>query len=125
MTPEEAKQLKTGDRVLIEAEVNVPGTSAVDEHGEVHLYVPNIMGKYFYCRPSSIREKLEPPRRKFKVGDIVKRKGTNRLYTVAQNENIGHYDIGLLIDEHLTDELIEELELVCAFDDRADRKEDA
>lgn len=124
MTPEEAKQLKTGDRVLIEAEVNVPGTSAVDEHGEVHLYVPNIMRKYFYCRPSSIREKLEPPRRKFEQGDIIRFANDARTYEVCGDEvrgivKVRNYCRGIVNCK------AEELLLVCAVEDRVDIKEEA
>lgn len=121
MTLEEAKKLEHGDRILIEAEARAILTDCVDEDGEVQFYVPNVIGKSFYCKASCIREKLEP-RRAFEEGDIVKWGIDSEIYVIT--DIVRRIEIrgsdGECIYVPLSD-----IELVCAAEDRADRKEEA
>ena len=121
MTPEEARKLGHGDRILIEAEVQVTGGSGVDCDGEVQFYVPNDTGRNFYCKPSCIREKLWPSRA-FEKGDVVKWGDDGEVYVLtdtARRIEIRGSD-GEDIYVPLTD-----IVLVCAAEDRADRREEA
>ena len=78
MTLEEVKQLKQGDRVLVEMSVSVDTDGQpIVRDGLVFLYTRLV-------RPEDIREKITPSRRKFKKGDIVSRNG--HLYYVADDE---------------------------------------
>lgn len=79
MTLEEAKKLKPGDRVLVEAEVTCavtgyPRTHHISSRGNVGLKTPIISDPpmaHWMVAPEAIRGKLETPQRKFKEGDIV------------------------------------------------------
>lgn len=126
MTLEEAKQLKAGDHVLIEAEIrNWEGREhSLDETDEnVAIRTKNRNGKLIniWVYRGHIREKIEPPRRKFEAGDIVVH--NKRIFFVESNEredgvvcltNGGRVDY----KSHYT-----QLELVCPYSGRADLPE--
>lgn len=113
MTLEEAKQLKPGDRVLVEMDID--DSSVFNEYGHVCL-------ESAYVLPQDIREKIAPPRRKFKAGDIVAVKN-EAIYYVTDDEQEGRrvylsitgkseWDIHLVPDD---------LTLICAVENREDR----
>ena len=130
MTNEEVQQLKPGDKVLVEAEVIVAmsGKSPyihITRHGNVAVKSERdgCYGDCFYTvNPSAIREKLAPPRRKFKEGDIVRGAGSNSLAYVNRDE---FEDGRVFAGGWSTPYKAEELTLICAAEDRADRKEPA
>lgn len=65
MNLSEAKQLKAGDRIIVEMVVGSNDEyRIIDADGDVWLTDR-------YVHHERIREKLEPPRRKFRKGDIV------------------------------------------------------
>lgn len=121
MTEAEADKLKAGDRVLIEAVIDQRVWSIFD-YNRVLIAIKGC-NRFFDVDPEVIREKIAPPRWTFKAGDIVRRKHTNRLYTVAMDEKRDQYDIALWHGELPTDALVEEIELVCAVEDRKDSVE--
>ena len=119
MTLEEARQLKPGDRVLVE--MVVAGESPVgivDGCGYVWL----IRG---YAKPESIREKITPPRRMFKAGDIVRVTDDipHASFIVREDERVATIKMwgeGIGFKYVNADKLT----LICAVEDRRDRKED-
>ena len=131
MTIEEAKKLKIGDRVLVEAEVIdcITGESPyihITAGGDVAMKSASAWSKetFYSVAPEAIREKIMPPRRKFKKGDIVRFNEVIRY--VLEDED----QYGVLVADHedaeggsLAD--FGELTLLCAVEDRADRKGDA
>ena len=120
MTLEEAKQLKPGDRVLVEMVVAVETPARViDGYGYVWL-------KKGYAKPEQIREKIVPQRRKFKAGDVVL-SSAGSIMLVRCDE--GGYPFARLVESfnyhnnhrEINDNLWDELTLVCAVGNRADR----
>lgn len=134
MTLEEAKKLKPGDRVLVEAEVicAVTGdttTPHITIQGNVVVKVGvdgTCTREYFPCAPSAIREKIAPPRRKFRKGDIVR---THRGYVFFAVEDENEYgEVSVEQSEELAAGYFakaENLTLLLAVENREDRKEDA
>lgn len=116
MTLDEARQLKPGDRVLVEMEVsaNTDGQPVVRD-GLVFLYTRLVS-------PEQIREKLPPPRRKFKKGDIVAVK-SGAVFYIAKDEQEGMKVFLAAVDGKTWDLLLDasNLKLICAAEDRADR----
>ena len=112
MTEAEARQLKPGDRVLVEMEVFMdPHNSDIDKNSHVWL----IGG---LAKPEQIREKIAPPRRRFKEGDLVKFRGALAIIEVNRDE----LEDNLVFAGGFTKPfLFAELILVCAVEDRADR----
>lgn len=113
MTPEETKQLRPGDRILVE--IQLCPNDIVSDDGYVRLINR-------YLNPKSIREKLSPPRRTFRAGDIVLLQ--NNILNVIEDESsdgvlvsvINKNTVGTLTNPH-------DLTLICAADNREDRKE--
>lgn len=125
MTLEEARQLKPGDRILVEMEVrNRPnGDAPLDEEtGAVATFSKWIkrLGMRTSIHCSSIREKIAPPRRKFKAGDVVYAFYGYWGVSHDENEN-GFVEIGN--SNQIRSAFPSELILICAAEDRADRKE--
>lgn len=119
MNIEEVKRLKHGDRVLVEMEVmqdRVDGT--VCSCGHVLVRVPGMEDAAASLKPHQIQEKL--PRRKYREGDIV-RWGDELREVQFFNAvpMVGLFDGG---DDPEWCEA-EEVTLVCAVEDRTDRKE--
>ena len=114
MTLEEAKQLKPGDRVLVE--MYIDGSSVFNEYGHVCL-------ESAYVLPEAIREKIAPPRRKFKKGDIVAVK-REAIYYVTDDEKEGlKVYLSATGEDTWSIRLVaSELTLICAVEDREDRK---
>lgn len=112
MTLEEAKNLKQGDRVLVEMEVCYNSNGGIiDEEGDIWF-------RRAYAKPESIREKLAPPRRKFKEGDIVRYTGSGTLTYVCRDE----FEDGSVFVGGLTRSVrYVFLELICAVENREDR----
>lgn len=113
MTPEEAKKLKPGDRVLAAVTIQEVLESSVFVSSE---YVD------FY----NIVDKATPPRRKFREGDIVRiaDDASFRVHEVCGDEVCGivkvrYYCRGIVSYK------AGELSLICAVEDRADGKEEA
>ena len=131
MTLEEAKQLKAGDRVLVEAEVicaatGEPPDSPITSRGNVAVKVacscPNVM-THCCVAPEAIRKKVTTARRKFKKGDIVLY--DSKLWFIHRNEDengIVEMSNGkkLMIKAHYST-----LDIVCAAENREDRKGEA
>lgn len=82
MTIEEAKHLRPGDRVLIEAVIDSLCGDIFQEN-RVLIAIKGYADSVDVA-PEDIREKLPTPRRKFRKGDIVSRNG--HLYYVADDE---------------------------------------
>ena len=131
MIPDEAKLLKPGDKVLVEAEVTLATTGEppylhVTRSGNVAMKSASAasIGEMFYAvAPEAIREKLPTPSRKFRMGDIV---SYDAVYYVIEDQS----RFGVLIDKtedaeygHMVDAA--DLSLLCAAENREDRKEDA
>lgn len=119
MTLEEARQLKPGDRVLVEAVIGLDphDKRTIDRDGDVWLQKP-------YVKPEAIREKVAPPRRKFKKGDIVRTHRGYVFFAVEDEDEDGKVGV-----EH-SEELdachfaeAENLTLLLAVENRKDRKE--
>ena len=111
MTEAEAKELKPGDRVLVEVVIQ-----------EVHEHFIYLSSEYVDFR--NIREKVSPPRRKFKKGDIVAVK-SGSIYYVVDDEDEGE-KVYLSITWKSTWDIrlfARDLTLVCAVENREDRKE--
>ena len=134
MTLEEARELKPGDRVLVEAEV-VPSVTArfdgnslaehITSQGNVSVKVASsghYKNSFWVCAPEAIREKIAPPRRKFREGDIVKPIRSPYYYKVDRDE---FEDGRVFAGGWSMPYKAEELTLICAAEDRADRKGDA
>ena len=116
MKLEEAKQLKTGDRVLIEAEV----VQCIDQDFDVYLSLKSTVDGKEHCEFFSfeyITKKIMPTCRKFKVGDIVIPKGYETPLLVTADEKDGVVETFNAVP--FSHEL---LILVCAVEDRKDRK---
>lgn len=130
MTLEEAKKLKLGDRVLVEAEVicsgiGEPHDSLITSCGNVAVKMACSSPIGIMCcgvAPEAIRKKIETSR-KFKKGDIVVTK-RGALYFVIEPAD-GRRMVRLARKEDSDWELAtyaHELTLICAAEDRADRK---
>lgn len=106
MTLEEAKQLKPGDLVLAEVKIKATYKGCISLSSQ-------------YVEFCDIREKIAPPRRRFKEGDLVKFLGDLSIIEVNRDELEGN----LVFAGGFTKPfLFAELILVCAVEDRADRK---
>lgn len=129
MTLEEAKQLKPGDKVLLEAEVTTANSRKPYEHmtfhGNVAVMIAVCGTNAASCScvsPEAIREKIAPQRRKFKIGDIVR--VTNDIphapFIVREDEGAATIKIW---GEGIGFKYVEadKLTLICAVEDRADR----
>ena len=129
MTLEEAKQLKPGDRVLVEAEV-VPSVTArfdgnsladhISSQGNLSVKVASsghYKNSFWVCAPEAIREKIAPPRRKFRGGDIVRYTGSGALAYVNRDE---FEDGRVFAGGWTTPYKAEELILICAVENRED-----
>lgn len=132
MTIQEAKKLEPGDLILIEGIVrnNIGKQTPMSKTGKsIAVRYKNEIGEYYddWIAVCNIREKLEPPRRFYKKGDIVKAKETCSLalYYVAADELAGSSGICLTNGHRFTNVPASELELVCAADKREDEKEEA
>lgn len=126
MTLDEAKKLKHGDRVLVEAEVCM----AVTDEQHFHITPLNNVAvkvarrgahdaSFWSVDPEAIREKIAPLR-KFKEGDIVELGG--KSYIVLEDERCG----GVKIDyrDSVYSYMIlhgSHLKLICAVENREDR----
>ena len=134
MTTEEAKQLKPGDRVLVEAEVTCavtgyPRTHHVTSRGNVALKTPIISDPpmaHWMVAPEAIREKLKPfyepeptTYRKFKALDIVFAHDGYWIVGVDESED-GTVVVGMpgAIKRYKH----KDLKLICAAENREDRK---
>ena len=124
MTLEEAKQLKPGDRVLVEAKVRAINGNTIDAGNvRIALNVRNLEHDEAWpsVRCEDIREKITIPSRGFQTGDIV------RYYDdLREVECFNPVPMVGLADGGDDPEWVEasEVELVCAVEDRADRKEE-
>lgn len=129
MTLEEAKQLKPGDRVLVEAEVicaatGEPPDSPITTLGNVAVKMAcscPIGIAYCGVAPEAIRKKVTTARREFKKGDIVLY--DRKLWFIHRNEDengIVEMSNGkkLMIKAHYST-----LDLVSAAENREDIKE--
>ena len=126
MTEAEAKELKPGDRVLVEATIREINNH-MPEDGNIYIAL-NVVNlehdEAWSCvRCEDIREKIAPPRRKFRKGDIVW--GGQKFFHVVTDEADGAVSIaenGAEAQEHY---FVSpgELTLVCAVENREDRKE--
>lgn len=131
MTLEEAKRLKTGDRVLVEATIRELNNH-MPEDGNIYIAL-NVVNlehdEAWSCvRYEDIREKVVPQRRRFKAGDVVLSRA-GRILLVRCNEeesptarlvesfnyHYNHHEINTIAWDELT--------LVCAVGNREDRKE--
>lgn len=111
MTEAEARQLKPGDRVLVE------------------MKIQDVLGHSIYlfskCADfSDIREKVAPPRRKFKKGDIVRTHRGYVFFAVEDEDEDGNVSV------EQSEELdaghfakAENLTLLLAMENRKDREE--
>lgn len=120
MTLEEASELKPGDKVLVEATVH-------SQMGELAIFRVQTE-----CRPfvdlarvsyDKIRKRLPQPRRKFRRGDIVSTRQGNVFFVVEDESDDGK--VGAEPNEGwLAEHFIEaeSLTLVCALENRMDRK---
>lgn len=129
MTKEEASKLKPGDRVLIEATIRGCDKCAIDNDGDVRISLEVLGGTktdWAHIKPEAIREKISPPRRAFRKGDIVKLKDTCSLalYYVSADEIVGSRGICLDTGRRFAEVPASDIELVCSVDDRKDRKEE-
>lgn len=136
MTPDEAKQLMPGDRVLLEAEVTYANyREKPDEHmtfyGNVAVKVATCgahAAAFWVVSPEAIREKLAPPRRLYKKGDIVIVDETD-VFVIHDDERPNRETIR--VDHpnykytyiHKTE--FHRMQLVCPVEDRHDRKEES
>lgn len=115
MTLEEARQLKPGDRVLVEMDID--DSSVFNEYGHVCL-------ESAYVLPEAIREKIVQPRRKFRKGDIVRTHRGYVFFTVEDEDEDGKVSVEQseeLDAGHFAE--AEKLTLLLAVEDRKDRKE--
>lgn len=121
MTPEEVKQLKAGDRILIEAIVRNWSFGSFhahldEERGTVAIYTKSSdeETKYVsFVQYSDIREKIVPPRRKFKRGDIVEHIKSSYLFFVDQDE---YSDGTVALRSWSSRYNADELKLICAVE---------
>lgn len=129
MTLEEARQLKPGDRVFIEANVASDETGRTifaDEALSISLDGGRGMSKTlilvnpYIVRKEAIRKKIET-RRKFKKGDIVF--FLDRLFFVSSDGDENETEIFLDGDYYWARN--SEIKLICAVEDRSDRKGEA
>ena len=112
MDIEEAKQICKGDRIVVETTIG--DHDIINDDGSIILvrrYIP----------PRDIREKVAPPRRKFKEGDLVKFVGALAIIEVNRDE-MG--DNLVFAGGFTKPFLFAELILICAAENREDRKED-
>lgn len=128
MTPEEAKRLRPGDLILVEAEVSFANyRENQDEHmtfyGNVSVKVASkghFQNGFWVCAPEAIREKIAAPRRKYETGDVVFH--ANELWFVHREEN-EEGDValnngsGTIRKTHYS-----ALSLICPYGERADVK---
>lgn len=130
MTNEEAKQLRPGDRVLVEAEVEI-ATTGEPPHPHIS-HIGNVAVKsahdgsnslvFFTVAPSAIREKLAPPRRKFRKGDIVRTHRGYVFFAVEDENEDGAVSVEQsedLVADHFAN--AENLTLLVAVEKREDR----
>lgn len=115
MTLDEAKQLKPGDRVLVEMEIQEVLESSVFLSSE-------------YADFSNIREKIAPQRRKFRKGDIVWYRNTF-FRVLNDSDGVSVYIAECGADVNPWNEWLVvspgNIQLVSSVEDREDRKEDA
>lgn len=115
MTPEEAKRLIPGDFILIETQLYQ--NDIVGNDGYVML-------RSRYINPNSILKKPDPPRRKFKNGDIVL--FHDNVFNVIDDESSDGVIISIVNNKNHGNRVDpSDLTLVCAAENREDRKEDA
>lgn len=137
MTPKEAKQLKPGDRVLVEAEVSCPvigypRTHHISSRGNVGLKMA-ILGTpcvtHCMVAPETIREKVSSMPRKFKNGDFVWYKNAFfRVLNDSDGESVHIVKSGGEGDNPMNERIVvsaDDVQLVSAVEDLADRKEEA
>lgn len=112
MDIEEAKQICKGDRIVVETTIG--DHDIINDDGSIILvrrYIP----------PRDIREKVAPPRRKFKAGDVVYSFG--KYWGLSHDEdNLGMVLMGCGSTQRHTH--YSYVELICAAENREDRKED-
>lgn len=134
MTPQEAEQLRPGDRVFIEAKVEKDETGRTIFGNEnllisfdggrgrsKHMILVNTYG--VFVAPEAIRKKLDPAtRRKFKALDIVFAHDGYWIVGVDEFED-GSVVVGMpgAIKRYKH----KDLKLICAAENREDRKGDA
>lgn len=134
MTPEEAKQLQPGDKVLIEAYISSSYNRGCQfgENGNIliDLLKNGEHGEFCYdshfVRLESIRKKLKPfyepeptTYRKFKALDIVFASGAYWIVGVDEFDN-GSVVVGMT--GTIRRYMHKDLELICAAENREDRK---
>lgn len=131
MTPEQADKLRDGDRVLIEAEISCTDKNAstlAKRTGTVSVSIKSYRGieNIYHVHYLAVREKITPPRRMFRKGDIVKHKDSYSLslFYVAACELAGSSSVCLTTGNSFTEAPASELELICAVEDRVDGKEE-
>lgn len=127
MTEAEAKELKPGDRVLVEATIREINNH-MPEDGNIYIAL-NVVNlehdEAWSCvRCEDIREKITPPRRKFRKEDIVAVKN-EAIYYVTEDELEGVRVYLSATGEDTWDIRLRAsmLTLVCAVENREDRKE--
>lgn len=125
MTLEEAKQLKDGDHILIEAIVRnliISNNQSpfCDSGNTIGIRYKNELGYYEndYICISNIREKIEPPRRKFKEGDIVL--VADGVREVCEDETDGVVKV-LYYCRGIVSHKAKVLLLICPVEERHDR----
>lgn len=132
MTPEEAKQLKPGDCVLVEAFVAVGFNGQVQFGKRDNLFI--VLGRngengtIIYdrnlVRCEDIREKLTPPRRKFRKGDILLSRNGYIYFAVDDEDENGEVGVDYSEDSDAAYFVeAENLTLMLAVENRKDRKE--
>ena len=115
MTLDEARQLKPGDRVLVE--MYIDDSSVFNEYGHVGL-------ESAYVLPEAIREKIVQPRRKFRKGDIVRTHRGYVFFAVEDENEDGEVSVERseeLAEGHFAK--AENLTLLLAVENRKDREE--
>lgn len=120
MTPQEARKLNPGDMVLVSVELTRKSIDC-DE-----LWCGRTTSSTLIVRPEDISEKITP-RRIFHKGDIVLNY-RNDVRIVVQDNGVGESVITCENINELDNTCYEDgyrLRLVCAAEDRADRREDA
>lgn len=129
MTLDEAKQLNPGDRVFIEAKVEKDETGRTI-FGNENLLISFdggrgrsktiVLANPYYVRKEAISKKIETSR-KCKKGDIVLFE--NGLHFVTRDGD--EYETEIFMDDDYCWVRNSEIKLICAAEDRADRKGEA
>lgn len=120
MTLEEAGELKPGDKVLVEATVHSQMGDFAIFRVQTDCFPFVDMARVSYDK---IRKRLPQPRRKFRRGDIVSTRLGNVFFVVddeSDDGKVGAEPNEGWLAEHFAE--AESLTLICALENRMDRK---